>query len=186
MLEQGTLIPCVLRVKVISNIGGQASCTIANDVYSANGNVLLIEKGSRVNGFYQGNSVEHGHKQLAVIWQEIRTMHNLVIPLHSGSTELGANGLNGWVDNHFWERFSNAVMLSLILDSNNIIVGKMADNQQRNTENTRQASQDVATTVLEQMGDIKPTLYKNQGDKVGIFVARDIDFSGVYQLKRSR
>jgi type IV secretion system protein VirB10 len=187
LLEQGTLIPCVLRVKVISNIGGQASCTIANDVYSANGNVLLIEKGSRVNGFYQGNSVEHGHKQLAVIWQEIRTMHNLVIPLHSGSTdELGANGLNGWVDNHFWERFSNAVMLSLILDSNNIIVGKMADNQQRNTENTRQASQDVATTVLEQMGDIKPTLYKNQGDKVGIFVARDIDFSGVYQLKRSR
>lgn len=187
LLEQGTLIPCVLRVKVISNIGGQASCVIANDVYSANGNVLLVEKGSRVNGFYQGNSVEHGHSQLAVIWQEIRTMNNLVIPLHSGSTdELGANGLNGWVDNHFWERFSNAVMLSLILDSNNIVVGKMADNQQRNTENTRQATQEVATTVLEQMGDIKPTLYKNQGDKVGIFVARDIDFSGVYQLKRAR
>jgi conjugal transfer protein trbI/virB10 len=187
LLEQGTLIPCVLRVKVISNIGGQASCTISNDVYSANGNVLLIEKGSRVNGFYQGNSVEHGHAQLAVIWQEIRTMNNLVIPLHSGSTdELGANGLTGWVDHHFWERFSNAVMLSLILDSNNILIGKVADNQQRNTENTRQATQDVAVTVLEQMGDIKPTLYKNQGDKVGIFVARDIDFSGVYQLKRAR
>ncbi|KYK80132.1 conjugal transfer protein TrbI [Aggregatibacter actinomycetemcomitans serotype e str. SC936] len=187
LLEQGTLIPCVLRVKVISNIGGQASCIIANDVYSANGNVLLIEKGSRVNGFYQGNSVEHGHAQLAVVWQEMRTMNNLVIPLHSGSTdELGANGLTGWVDNHFWERFSNAVMLSLILDSNNILVGKIAGNQQRNTENTRQATQEVATTVLEQMGDIKPTLYKNQGDKVGIFVARDIDFSGVYQLKRVR
>ncbi len=77
-------------------------------------------------------------------------------------------------------------MLSLILDSNNILVGKIAGNQQRNTENTRQATQEVATTVLEQMGDIKPTLYKNQGDKVGIFVARDIDFSGVYQLKRVR
>lgn len=186
LLEQGTLIPCALRVKVISNITGQLSCVISENVYSSNGNVLLIEKGSRVNGYYQGNNVSHGSSQLFVIWQEVRTMNNLVIPLASGSTdELGANGLNGWVDNHFWERFSNAIMLSMILDGNNILLSKMTDTAQNNSENTREASKEIATTVLEQMGDIKPTLYKNQGDKVGIFVARDIDFSNVYELKRA-
>lgn len=113
-------------------------------------------------------------------------MNNLVIPLASGSTdELGANGLNGWVDNHFWERFSNAIMLSMILDGNNILLSKMTDTAQNNSENTREASKEIATTVLEQMGDIKPTIYKNQGDKVGIFVARDVDFSNVYELKRA-
>lgn len=187
LLEQGTLIPCALRVRVISNISGQISCTISENVYSANGNVLLINKGSRVNGYYEGNSVQHGSSQLFVIWQEIRTLDNLIIPLNSGSTdELGANGLSGWVDQHFWERFSNAIMLSMILDGNNILLSKMAGSTASNTENTREAAKDIATTVLEQMGDIKPTLYKNQGDKVGIFVARDIDFSDVYDLKLNK
>lgn len=187
LLEQGTLIPCALRVRVISNISGQLSCTITENIYSSNGNVLLIDKGSRVNGYYQGGSVQHGSKQLFVVWQEVRTPDHLVIPLNSGSTdELGTNGLNGWVDNHFWDRFSNAIFLSMILDGNNILLNKMTDSAARNSENTREAGKEIATTVLEQMGDIKPTLYKNQGDKIGIFVARDVDFSGVYQLKRSR
>lgn len=186
LLEQGTYIPCALRGRVISNVSGQLSCTITENVYSSNGNVLLIDKGSRVNGYYQGGSVNHGSNQLFVVWQEVRTPDNLVIPLNSGSTdELGANGLNGWVDNHFWERFSNAIFLSMILDGNNILLSKMTDTAQKNSENTREAGKEIATTVLEQMGDIKPTLYKNQGDKIGIFVARDVDFSSVYKLRRS-
>lgn len=186
MLEQGTYIPCALRGRVISNVSGQLSCTITENVYSSNGNVLLIDKGSRVNGYYQGGSVNHGSNQLFVVWQEVRTPDNLVIPLNSGSTdELGANGLNGWVDNHFWERFSNAIFLSMILDGNNILLSKMTNTAQKNSENTREAGKEIATTVLEQMGDIKPTLYKNQGDKIGIFVARDVDFSSVYKLRRS-
>ena len=186
LLEQGTYIPCALRGRVISNVSGQLSCTITENVYSSNGNVLLFDKGSRVNGYYQGGSVNHGSNQLFVVWQEVRTPDNLVIPLNSGSTdELGANGLNGWVDNHFWERFSNAIFLSMILDGNNILLSKMTNTAQKNSENTREAGKEIATTVLEQMGDIKPTLYKNQGDKIGIFVARDVDFSSVYKLRRS-
>ena len=73
----------------------------------------------------------------------------------------------------------------MILDGNNILLSKMTNTAQKNSENTREAGKEIATTVLEQMGDIKPTLYKNQGDKIGIFVARDVDFSSVYKLRRS-
>lgn len=187
LLAQGTYIPCVLRGRLVSNISGQISCIIADNVFSESGNVLLLEKGSRVTGFYQGASVKHGQGEIFVVWQEIRTPNNLIIPIDSGSTdELGANGLSGWVDNHFWERFSNAIILSMIRDVSGALAGRLNERSQNDTENTRQASEEIAKVVLEQMGDIAPTIYKNQGDKIGIFVARDIDFSDVYELKIAR
>ena len=36
------------------------------------------------------------------------------------------------------------------------------------------------------MINIKPTLYKNHGDIVGVYVNRDIDFRNVYELKRKK
>lgn len=186
LLEQGTYIPCVLRQKLISNVGGQISCTIAENVLSKNGNVTLIEKGSKAIGVYQTGAVSHGSDQIFVIWQEIRTPNNINVNVNSGSTdELGANGLTGWTDQHFWKRFGNAILLSMITDSSSALSSRLAKSNNRNyLETTQENSEELAKTVLEQMGDIKPTLYKNQGDKVGIFVARDIDFSGVYSLNK--
>ena len=34
-----------------------------------------------------------------------------------------------------------------------------------------------------QGGQLKPSLYKNQGEIIKIFVARDVDFSTVYELR---
>lgn len=186
LLEQGTYIPCVLRQKLISNVGGQISCTISENVLSKNGNVTLIEKGSKAVGIYQTGATNHGSDQIFVIWQEIRTSNNINVNVNSGSTdELGANGLTGWTDQHFWKRFGNAILLSMITDSSSALSSRLSKSDNRNyIENTQENSEELAKTVLEQMGDIKPTLYKNQGDKVGIFVARDIDFSSVYSLNK--
>lgn len=186
LLSQGTVIPCSLRGKLVSSVGGQISCTISDDVFSTNGNVVLIEKGSTVNGYYQGNSVQRGQNYLFVVWQEVRTPKNLVIPLHSGSAdELGANGLKGWVDNHFWKRFGNAIVLSLIKDVSGALAQNMTKDSRRDSfENTRNDSVDIATEIIKMGVDIAPTLYKNQGEKINIFVARDIDFSKVYNMKR--
>ena len=41
----------------------------------------------------------------------------------------------------------------------------------------------LAEKVLESTINIPPLIYQNQGGIVGIYVARDVDFSSVYELK---
>jgi hypothetical protein len=44
----------------------------------------------------------------------------------------------------------------------------------------------LAEKVLDSTINIPPLIYQNQGGIVGIYVARDVDFSSVYELKPSR
>jgi type IV secretion system protein VirB10 len=41
----------------------------------------------------------------------------------------------------------------------------------------------LAEKVLESTINIPPLIYQNQGGVVGIYVARDVDFSSVYELQ---
>ncbi|KOE52049.1 type IV secretion system protein VirB10 [Aggregatibacter actinomycetemcomitans] len=185
LLAKGTFIQCSLRTKLVSTVAGNLGCVVANDVYSANGTVLLIEKGSTVFGEFRNGQIQQGEERLFVVWSEIRTPKNIIININSGATdELGGTGIPGYVDNHFWERFGNAIMLSMITDSTSALSTQLAKRGTFNPTDTVQAGSEIAQSILEKTINIPPTLYKNQGDLVGIFVARDIDFGDVYELKQ--
>ena len=49
--------------------------------------------------------------------------------------------------------------------------------------NTTAAGSNLAEKVLEATINIPPLLYQNQGSIVGVYVARDVDFSKVYALE---
>lgn len=188
LLSKGTYIGCALKTKLVSEVKGGIACIVSNDVYSSNGHALLIEKGSTITGTYANEGLNDGSTRLFVIWQEIRTPNNIVIPVYSNATDpLGASGMEGYIDNHYMKRFGAAILLSVIDDSLGVIANRMSKNSVNNyydySENTRDNASEMANTVLEKMIDIKPTLYKNQGDLVGVYVNKDIDFSKVYQLR---
>ncbi|MFW7242126.1 TrbI/VirB10 family protein, partial [Serratia sp. BNK-33-a] len=98
---------------------------------------------------------------------------------------LGAAGVGGYVDTHFWQRFGGALMLSLVDDVARGITSQTSGsngNNQFNFNSTGEATQNMAAEALRNTINIPPTLYKNQGEQVGIYVARDLDFSGVYDV----
>lgn len=184
ILAKGSFIDCALQTRLDSTVPGMTACVITRTIYSDNGKVVLIERGSTVTGEYKAN-MRQGMARIFVLWSRIKTPNGVVIPLDSpGTDQLGGGGVPGYVDNHFWQRFGGALMLSLVDDvaSGLTSSGGSGGNSQFNFNSTGDATQNMAAEALKNTINIPPTLYKNQGEQVGIYVARDLDFSSVYDV----
>lgn len=187
LITKGTFLDCALETAIDSTVSGFVTCRLTRNVYSDNGHVLLLGRGSRVVGQYQSGQMRPGMRRIFVLWNRIETPKGVVVNLDSPGTDpLGRSGLPGLVDKHFFERFGAALMLSLIDDYVKYETAKQqggSDNQLQFSGTTNE-SQRLAEIALSDSINIPPTLYKNQGDHINIFVARDIDFSDVYGLER--
>lgn len=179
LVIQGTKISCTMENALDSTIPGYTSCIVAEDVYSANGNVILIDRGTKIAGEYQ-SSLEHGQARLYVKWNRAVTPEGVTVELASGSAgSLGRAGITGYVDKHWFERFGNALLVSVIADA----LGYASDNtENENFENTESTVNEMATIAAEAGITIKPTINVNQGAEVIIYVQRDLDFSPIYHL----
>ena len=185
LLSKGTNIPCTLDTKIVTTLPGFTRCVVMKDIYSANGKVLLVERGSKVVG-EQTAALLQGQARVFVLWNEVETPYGIHIKLASPSAgQLGESGVGARVKYHFWRRFGGAIMISLIGDlgdyASNRRNSKGNNGQTFNFDNTSESAQDMATEALKNSINIPPTGYVNQGTIINIMVARDVDFSQVYQ-----
>ena len=119
-----------------------------------------------------------------VLWTRAKTPTGVIVALASPATDaLGRAGFDGDFDTHFWERFGAALLLSVVSDAS-AYGRQQLQNSDIQINNTTGATNTAAGIAVERSIDIPPTLNKNQGELVNIFVARDLDFSSVYQLRR--
>ena len=190
-LPKGTAFTCALKTKVISATSGLVGCQVQRNVFSDDGRVLLIERGSHMDGEYRIASVRPGTVRIPVLWTRIRTPLGVTVDIDSpGTGQLGESGIDGYVDNRWGERIGAAMLLSLIDDSVKLIIQNQANESgnsgQANTfvlPSTTASTSKLAEKVLDSTINIPPLIYQNQGGIVGIYVARDVDFSSVYELK---
>lgn len=186
VLPKGRTIDCSLTVRVVSGLPGMATCVLNIDVYSDNGRVVLLDRGSEAVGEYAATMVQ-GQQRLFVLWNRVKTPHGVIIEVNSpAADELGTAGIAGYIDRHWWERLGAAFMLSIIQDAIGFATASQADGtggQQLGIyQNSAATGNRMAERILESTINIKPILYKNQGDRAMIFIARDLDFSSVYEL----
>jgi type IV secretion system protein VirB10 len=186
-LPKGTAFTCALKTKVISAVSGLVGCQVQRNVYSDDGRVLLIERGSHLDGEYRIASVRPGTVRIPVLWTRIRTPLGVTVDIESpGTGKLGESGIDGYVDNRWPERIGAAMLLSLIDDSVKLIIQNQANESNADTivlPSTTANTSKLAEKVLESTINIPPLIYQNQGGIVGIYVARDVDFSSVYELQ---
>lgn len=182
-ITQGTFVDCALETAISSDLAGMISCRMTRDVYSTSGKVLLLERGSRIVGQYKGGLTK-GKARIFAIWNRVETPTGVLIDLASpGTGPLGRAGHGGFVDTHFWKRFGGAILLSVIDDVGNYISAQANDSDSISFGGTSDAAESTTSIALKNSINIPPTLHKNQGEHINVFVARDLDFRGVYDLE---
>lgn len=182
-IPAGEMLHAVLGVAINSDLPGMLSAIIGQPVYALTGKRALIPKGSRLIGQYS-SALLHGQNRIYIIWNRIILPDGISVTIDSSGTDaIGRSGGGAdAVNRHFFQRFSQATLLS-------ILGATVANYDVSSTDQYNSASQyrsaivdslqDSANASLENDAMLKPTLMAYQGKKINVFLAQDLSFYGV-------
>lgn len=173
-VPQGTLIPAVLETAFNSNRPGFARAIVSRDVRGFDGTRVLIPRGSRLIGQYRADA-QPGQKRAVVSWVRLVRPDGVTIAIGSPASDtLGRGGVKAKVNNHFFQRFAGALLQSAVDigvalasrgSSSSVIVAAPGSSAQLGN--------------LVPPDQIRPTLTVPAATSISVFVARDLDFTGI-------
>lgn len=172
-VAQGTVLSAVLETSLNSTGAGFARALVQRNIASFDGSRILIPRGSRLIGTY-GADTQAGQNRLLIRWTRLIRPDGTTIALDSPATDpLGAPGVKADVNNHFFARFSGAILQSAL----NLGVNLAARSANSPVIVALPGSLQQPITPPTQSNSIEPTLKVRAGTSVSVFVARDLDFS---------
>ncbi|MEO0033337.1 MAG: hypothetical protein RIS94_3095 [Pseudomonadota bacterium] len=180
---QGTIIPAVMETAINSDLPGFARALVSRDVRGFDGTTVVIPRGTHLIGQYR-NALAIGQSRAFVVWSRLITPEGLSIDIQSpGSDRLGRSGLEGETHSHFFRRFGNAILLS-VLNAGLQGLATRGGNDTSIVIGSSQQASSIATLALQREIDIPPTVTVPQGSAINVFIARDLDFSQVAAPRR--
>jgi type IV secretion system protein VirB10 len=174
-VPQGTLIPAVLETAFDSTSPGFARALVQRDIYGFDGSQVLIPRGSRLVGEY-GADTARGQQRAVILWARLIRPDGVTIAIASPAADtLGRGGVKADVNSHFFERFSGAILQSVL----DVGVNLAARNSRSPVIVALPSTSNAVTSVAAaRTTDVTPTLRVPAGRSVSVFVARDLDFTG--------
>jgi type IV secretory pathway VirB10-like protein len=177
VLQAGAVIPASLITGLRSDLPGQVTAQVTDDVYdSPTGRFLLIPQGARLVGQYDAQ-VAFGQSRALLVWNRLIMPNgrSIVLERQPGADTEGYAGLEDEVDNH-WGMLFKAAILSTLLS-----VGAEAGTS--NNENSLvQALRQGASQSINQAGEqvvgrslnVQPTITIRPGFPVRVMVTHDL------------
>jgi type IV secretory pathway VirB10-like protein len=177
VLQAGAVIAAALLTGLRSDLPGQVTAQVTEDVYdSPTGQVLLIPQGARLVGQYDAQ-IAFGQSRALLVWNRLIMPNgrSIVLERQPGADAEGYAGLEDQVDNH-WGMLFKAAILSTLLS-----VGSEAgtsDNENSLAQAIRQgASQSFNQTgeqVVSRSLNVQPTITIRPGFPVRVMVTHDL------------
>ena len=178
VLQAGAVIPASLITGLRSDLPGQVTAQVTEDVYdSPTGKILLIPQGARLVGQYDAQ-IAFGQSRALLVWNRLIMPNgkSIVLERQPGTDTEGYAGLEDEVDNH-WGMLFKAAILSTILSvgseagmsgNNN---GSLAEAiQQGVSQSVNQTGQQVVSRTL----NVQPTITIRPGFPVRVIVTHDL------------
>ncbi|WP_313457560.1 TrbI/VirB10 family protein [Stenotrophomonas sp.] len=186
LLVRGTYLRCILETRIITDYAGYTSCLLTEPVYSINGRTLLLPKGSKIYGAYGGGPVGD---RVEVIWDRITTPNGIDVAMSSpGIDGLGGAGIPGQYTAHWGRRVASALMISLLADAFKYAAAEHGPETTTVTNSGMAVQSPYESATARQMERLagealsnrpRPTVTINQGTRINVYVAKDVDFSQV-------
>jgi type IV secretion system protein VirB10 len=180
------IIRCVLDTAIDSTLPGPLLCHMPSPVIS-DGGVVLMDKGTQVIGQYTSD-VKQGQGRLMAVTATAYTPNGIPVPLGGPfADDLGRSGLEGNVDTHLFQRFGGAVLLSLADSAFSLAQASVSKGGNSYVSlNSGGGVGSLAQEVLRNTINMPPTITKNAGDTISLWILAPIDFSKAYHLKEAR
>ncbi|MBC7133875.1 MAG: TrbI/VirB10 family protein [Roseovarius sp.] len=178
ILQAGSVIPAALITGIRSDLPGQITAQVTENVYdSPTGSLLLIPQGTRVIGQYD-DSVAFGQRRVLLVWNRLILPggRSIVLERLPGADPSGYAGLEDGVDYHWWDVMKAAGLSTLLgvgaelaTDDEDRLIRAIRDGAQ---DTINQAGQQIVQRQLQ----VAPTLTIRPGFPVRIIVTRDLVF----------
>ena len=173
---QGTMIQAVMETALDSSLPGQTRAVVSEDVFSYDGNRLLIPRGSRLIGRYR-SGIEIAQRRVTIAWDRIILPTDQTIRISSfGGDELGRSGVTGFVDTRFTERFGSAALISIISAAPSAVSAEVDDETTADVlEDLGDDLADATDSVIGEYLSLGPVIHVDQGARVTVMVDRDLE-----------
>ena len=177
VVQAGTVIPAALLTGIRSDLPGQITAQVSEDVYdSPTGRYRLIPQGSRLVGQYD-SGIAFGQSRVLLVWTRLILPdgRSMVLERLPGADPAGNAGLQDGVDNHWGQLFKAAALSSILgvgtqigaSDNENGLIQAL---RQGPADTLNQAGQQVIGRSL----NIQPTLTIRPGFEIRVLVNRDL------------
>ncbi|MCQ3028940.1 conjugal transfer protein [Pseudomonas tremae] len=184
LVSHNTYTRCALYTEIISTHPGLVDCRLTDPLYSADGSTVIAEAGDKLTG-EQTVQVGPGETSVFTTWTELETRSGARAKLDSlGAGPMGASGTEAWINRHYMQRFGGAVMLSFIQDALQAASNttqKSSGSGGYTVNNSEQNVESMANKALDSTINIPDTGHLLPGTVITVIVARDIDFSSVFE-----
>ncbi|WP_311028676.1 TrbI/VirB10 family protein [Mesorhizobium koreense] len=176
VLQAGAVIPAALITGIRSDLPGQITAQVTENIYdSPTGRLLLVPQGTRIIGQYD-NAVQFGQRRVLLVWNRLimPNGHSIVLERQPGADAAGYAGLEDGADYHWWD-LAKAAGLSTLLSVGAELAIDDDDRLLRAIRNGGQDTiNDAGQEIIRRQLNVAPTLTIRPGFPVRVIVTRDL------------
>jgi type IV secretion system protein VirB10 len=174
---EGTVLEAVLTNRLNGSFAGPVNCMATSNVYSHDGQQLLIPQGSRILGEAK-RVTTFGQERLAVLFHRVIMPDGYSVSLDQfkGLNQVGETGLRDQINHHYAQIFGTSLAIGAIAGLAE--ADTRASAFQSSTDAYRQG---VATSlsqsslrILDRYLNILPTVTIREGHRVKVYLSDDL------------